>query len=181
MRDQVSKVHKTAYPEIGSIGSVRRYLTTEATQFLVSSLVISRLGYCSSFLAGVPQKHLDKLQRVMNCEARLICRASKREHSSPLLFCTGFLCLTESSTRLPLLSATMRSRALRLRILLIYFGYTLPLGISANPLIHASFAFRSDASNSSGSPLFLILALSSGIVPHFLSAMFRLCRVSNNS
>ena len=30
-------------------------------------------------------KHLTKLQRVMNCAARLVCRASKCEHISPLL------------------------------------------------------------------------------------------------
>ena len=67
MRDQVSKVCHTAYLEIRKIGSVRKYPTTGATKTLASSLVISCLDYYNSLLAGVPQKHLDKLQRVMNC------------------------------------------------------------------------------------------------------------------
>ena len=43
----------------------------------------------------------------MNCATHLVSTASKHEHISPLLAdCTGFVCLTESITRL-LLSATM--------------------------------------------------------------------------
>ena len=36
-------------------------------------------------LAGVHQKHLEKLQRVTNCAAGSVRRAYKREHISPLL------------------------------------------------------------------------------------------------
>ena len=46
---------------------------------------ISHLDYCNSLLAVVPQKHLAKFQRVMNCAACLLCRASKCGHISPLL------------------------------------------------------------------------------------------------
>ena len=43
--------------------------------------VLSRLDYCSSLLAGIPQKLVSKVQRVMNCAARFVCKASRREHA----------------------------------------------------------------------------------------------------
>ena len=58
----------------------------EATKTLVSSLVLSRLDYCNAVLAGSPQVLLDKIQRVINCSARLIYKASKSAHITPLLF-----------------------------------------------------------------------------------------------
>ena len=67
-------------------------------------------------------KNLDKLPRTMNSAARLVCRASKREHNyNYFLFAlfrptyTGFLRLTESCTRyILILSTTMWSRVLHL-------------------------------------------------------------------
>ena len=89
------------------------------------------------------------------------------------LTCTGLICLTKSNIRL-LPSTTILSQLLRHHILQIFFSCTLPPGLSAHLLIHASSAFRSDARISKSSALFLILALSSGIGFHFLSAMLRL-------
>ena len=66
-------------------GSIGKHLTFEATKTLVSSLVISRLDYCNFLVAGVPQKHLNKLQRLVNCAARLVCTASKREYICSVL------------------------------------------------------------------------------------------------
>ena len=59
--------------------------TTEATKMLVTSLVLSRLDYCNSLLVGIPQKLVNKVHRVMNCAACLVCKAPKREHVTPLL------------------------------------------------------------------------------------------------
>ena len=52
---------------------------------LVTSLVLSRLDYCNSLLVGIPQKLVNKVQRVMNCAPRLLCKAPKREHVIQLL------------------------------------------------------------------------------------------------
>ena len=85
MSEQVTKVCQSAFFEIRKISTIRKYLTNEATKTLVTSLVISRLDYCNVLLAGVPQNLLDKIQRVLNCAARLIFKATKRDHVSPLL------------------------------------------------------------------------------------------------
>ena len=72
MKGQVNKMCQSAYLEIRRIGSVRHFLSEEATKPLVTSLVLSRLDYCNSLLAGIPQFLIQKLQRVMNCAARLV-------------------------------------------------------------------------------------------------------------
>ena len=85
-KEQVNKLCQLAYLEIRRIGTVRQHLSFEDTQTLVSSLLLSRLDYRNALLAGSPQVLLDKIQRVINCSARLICKAPKPAHIIPLLY-----------------------------------------------------------------------------------------------
>ena len=74
MKQQVSKICQSAYLELRRSCSIRHVLTVDATETLVTSLVLSRLDYCNSLLLGIPQQLIDKLQ---NCSARLIFKTSK--------------------------------------------------------------------------------------------------------
>ena len=69
---------------------------------------------------------------------RAFTRANQLHWTAQQTTCTGFPCLTESSTR-QLMSVTMWSRVLHLHILLI-FSCTFLSGLSVYPLIHLSFA-----------------------------------------
>jgi len=51
---------------------------------LIRALVVSKVDYCNSVLAGAPGHLLDRLQSVLNAAARLIFAARKREHTTPL-------------------------------------------------------------------------------------------------
>ena len=51
LKEQVNKLCQLAYLEIKRIGSIRHYLSFEARETLVSSLVLSRLHYCNALLA----------------------------------------------------------------------------------------------------------------------------------
>jgi len=48
--------------------------------------MVSRLDYCNSLLASVPQVTLDQLQRFMNAAAIMLCSVHRRAHVSDLLY-----------------------------------------------------------------------------------------------
>ena len=63
----------------------RKYLSRESTEMLVHAFIKSRVDYCNSLLYGLPNYQLNKLQRVLNASARLVCNAPRFCHISPLL------------------------------------------------------------------------------------------------
>ena len=85
MSQHISNTCKAAYIQIRHISSIRLLLTTQTTQTFVCSLVLSRLKYCNSLLSGCPQYLLDKLQKVQNAAARLVCKTKKSDHIHHIL------------------------------------------------------------------------------------------------
>ncbi|XP_056292392.1 uncharacterized protein LOC130207733 [Pseudoliparis swirei] len=67
------------------IRRIRPLLTQKAAQVLVQALVISRLDYCNSLLAGLPAKAIRPLQLIQNAAARLVFSLPKFTHTTPLL------------------------------------------------------------------------------------------------
>ncbi|KAK3552959.1 hypothetical protein QTP86_029619 [Hemibagrus guttatus] len=67
-----------------NIRRIRPFLSTQATQVLVQSLVISRLDYCNSLLAGLPLNAIRPLQMIQNAAARLVFNLPKFSHTTPL-------------------------------------------------------------------------------------------------
>ncbi|KAM9561826.1 uncharacterized protein ACWYII_025626 [Salvelinus alpinus] len=68
-----------------NIRRVRPCLTQEAAQVLIQALVISRLDYCNSLLAGLPACAIKPLQLIQNAAARLVFNLPKFSHVTPLL------------------------------------------------------------------------------------------------
>ena len=95
LQQHVSNICKSAYLELRRISSVRHYLSTDATKTLVCAFVLSKIDYCNSLLAGLPQYLLRKLQRIQNNAARLVLRRSKFEHVTPLLHSLHWLPVSE--------------------------------------------------------------------------------------
>ncbi len=54
------------------IRKIRSFLTEHAAQLLVQVLVISRLDYCNTLLAGLPSNTIKPLQMIQNAAARLV-------------------------------------------------------------------------------------------------------------
>ncbi len=70
---------------IRSLAAISDHLPRDLTSRLCTSLVISRLDYCNSVLSGVPKCSLRPLQLALNMAARLVFKARKSFHVSPLL------------------------------------------------------------------------------------------------
>jgi len=67
------------------IRSCRRALTQSAAITLVNSFIVARIDYCNSLLSGCGLQQIDKLQRVMNCAARVIYNCGRQDHVTSLL------------------------------------------------------------------------------------------------
>jgi len=52
---------------------------------VVNSLIVARLDYCNSLLAGCNKQLIDKLQRVLNFPARVIFEGNCQDHITQLL------------------------------------------------------------------------------------------------
>ena len=81
----ISQTIKSCYYQFCQISSVQKYLSTEATVKLVTSLILSHLDYCNSLLSFLPASSVQSLRRIQNCAARLILKPPRKtDHITPL-------------------------------------------------------------------------------------------------
>ena len=85
MNTHVNRTVSCCFSILRQLRTVRRSVPTNVFQQLVVALVISRLDYGNATLYGLPMNQYKKLQSVMNSGAKLIFRAKKRDHVTPLL------------------------------------------------------------------------------------------------
>ena len=85
MDTHVNNILKQGYFHIHQIRTIRKYLNEFATKTLIHATVMSRIDYANALLYGIPEVHLDKLQRLQNCAARLITGDTRRVHSVLIL------------------------------------------------------------------------------------------------
>ena len=84
MDNFISQTAKSCYYQLRRISSVRKYLSTEATVKLLTSLILSHLDYCNSLLSGRPASSVQSLRRLQNCAARLILTKRKTDITTPV-------------------------------------------------------------------------------------------------
>ena len=100
MSNHVSSLTRSLNFNLRNIGRIRRYIDEDTCNHTVRSLVLSRLDYSISLLYGITSKDMKKLQTIQNRSARLIFKANRREHTSPLLQqCIGFQSLNALFSR----------------------------------------------------------------------------------
>ena len=81
----VTAIVRTCFAMLRRIRSVRRSLTRDALITLIRALVISKVDYCNSVLAGISGMLISRLQSVLNAAAHLIFAARKSDRITPLL------------------------------------------------------------------------------------------------
>ena len=77
--------HGTGNFQIRNIRRIKRYLDKTTLHHVVRALVISRLDYGNLLLLGATEHEIDRVQRLQNNAARLVCSISRREHITPVL------------------------------------------------------------------------------------------------
>jgi len=81
----VTQICKSCFYHIRDMRRIRRHLTSKTAKVIANSLVGSKLDYCNSLLYGIDEKEIKRLQCVQNALARVVCRAPKFSHVTPLL------------------------------------------------------------------------------------------------
>ena len=84
-QEHINFICKTAFLEIGHLGTVHHYFINDTTETLVTSLVLSHTDYCIFVFAGLFQSLVGRLQRVQNCAARLAVCALAHVHLTLIL------------------------------------------------------------------------------------------------
>ena len=74
-----------AFRSLYHIKQIRKYLTDDATKILVHAFITSHLDYCNSLLYGIPKYQLNRLKKVLNATARVVCLVPKFDHITPTL------------------------------------------------------------------------------------------------
>jgi len=85
MQRHISKVTSVCFYHLRRLRQIWNYVSQSVMAQLVASLVITRIDYCNSILAGLPAFRLVPLQRVQNAAARLVLNLDRRAHISPAL------------------------------------------------------------------------------------------------
>jgi len=85
MNDHISKVCSKAFFSLYNLRQVRKYLSDDTSKILVHTLVTCHLDYCNALLYDIPQYQQQRLQKVLNAAARVVCQLPKYCHITPVL------------------------------------------------------------------------------------------------
>ena len=85
IRTHVTSIVRACFSALPQIWSVRRSLTQHSTLTRVHALVITKLDYCNSVLAGTSVYLQNRQQSVLNAAFRLMFSHRASEHTTPLL------------------------------------------------------------------------------------------------
>ena len=95
MRTHVARVVSRCFAALRQLWQIRRSLPPSAVQSLVVSLVLTRLDYCNSVLAGLPVHLVRRLQSVLSASARLIYGLRRFDHVTDALLTLHWLSVPE--------------------------------------------------------------------------------------
>ena len=85
MNSHISKMLQAGFSALEQIRSIKKCLSYESLRTLAVALILSRIDYCNTLLAGLPEKQLCRFQSLINTTARLITRTRKLDHITPVL------------------------------------------------------------------------------------------------
>jgi hypothetical protein len=81
----VSNIVKSSNFNIRALRHIRPLLDKSVANTMACSIVSTRLDYCNSLLYGTSKGNIQRLQRIQNALARVVCGTRKRDHIKPVL------------------------------------------------------------------------------------------------
>ena len=85
MSTHISKLCGAAFYHLHNISRIRKFLSLVVTKTLVHTFVTSHVDYCNSLLYGISASQLNKVQHILKAASRLVYRAPRCCHISPLM------------------------------------------------------------------------------------------------
>jgi hypothetical protein len=85
MSSHVNTICRSVNFHLKNINRIRRYIDFNTSNHITRSLVMSRLDYANSLLAGIQSKELKRLQVLQNRAARVVFQVRRDESAKPLL------------------------------------------------------------------------------------------------
>ena len=85
MNSHISKMLQAGFSALRQIRSIKKCLSYESLKTLAVALILSRIDYCNTLLAGLPEKQLCRVQSLINTTAKLIRATKKFDHTTPVL------------------------------------------------------------------------------------------------
>ena len=155
--------------QLHRIGKIRSFLSTDAANKLAVSLILSRLDYCNSLLAGIPGNKLNKLLCIQNHAARLVLRKSRHASATALLRTLHWLPVkARIQYKIACLCFSVSIRTVCHLIFLTFFIHTVPVGHCALLTPHC-WQFLTSLLRPLAKVLSLFLDLLSGTHYHYPS------------
>ena len=84
--------------QLRNIRNIRGKLDFNTAKTVVQALILSKLDYCKSLLAGTSECQLSWLQCVQNMACRVVCNLRKYDHVSALMYSLHWLKVRECIT-----------------------------------------------------------------------------------
>ena len=81
----VNDVVKSSSFHLRALRHIRRWISEDTAKSIATAAVAGRLDYCNSVLYGSSAANIQRLQRVQNSFARVVTRARRSEHITPVL------------------------------------------------------------------------------------------------
>ena len=85
LADHISGISRSVRFQLRNLSHIRKFLTRRATEYVVHSLISSRLDFCDALLFNLPDYQLCRLQRLQNSVARLVTLTKTVSHISHVL------------------------------------------------------------------------------------------------
>ncbi len=83
--NHISYVSQSVRFQLRNLSFIRKYLSPSAAESLIHALISSRIDFSNSLFGNLPQKEVNRLQRLQNSAARLLTYTKKSSHITPIL------------------------------------------------------------------------------------------------